>query len=143
MVNVLTQQLAGPKQTLVETQQKLNSAIESVQKEAEIRALKVADEAKYRAYGVVESPLKLTRRWAALTKLQGPAERIQKTLNEVREKRLAIRKPAIENYDSLNVKQVVAEIDALSLFDLQKTVAYELANKNRKTVLEALERKLA
>ena len=49
----------------------------------------------------------------------------------------------IEGYDALNAKQVLASLDGLSHVERDQVLAYERANKNRKTVLRALERAAA
>ena len=49
----------------------------------------------------------------------------------------------ITGYDDLTAAEVVAELDGMSAVDLRKVREYERANANRKTVLTAVERKLA
>jgi polyhydroxyalkanoate synthesis regulator phasin len=49
----------------------------------------------------------------------------------------------ISGYDELTVAQVVGQLDGMSPADLRKVHEYERANANRKTVLSAVERKLA
>jgi len=49
----------------------------------------------------------------------------------------------ITGYDDLTAAEVVAELDGMSDADLRKVREYERANANRKTVLAAVERKLA
>ena len=49
----------------------------------------------------------------------------------------------ITGYDDLTAAEVVAELDGMSDADLRKVREYERANANRKTVLGAVERKLA
>ena len=49
----------------------------------------------------------------------------------------------ITGYDDLTAAEVVAELDGMSDADLRKVREYERANANRKTVLTAVERKLA
>jgi hypothetical protein len=49
----------------------------------------------------------------------------------------------ITGYDDLTAAEVVAELDGMSPADLRKVREYERANANRKTVLGAIERKLA
>jgi hypothetical protein len=49
----------------------------------------------------------------------------------------------IARYDDLTAAEVVAELDGVSRADLRKVREYERANANRKTVLGAVERKLA
>jgi hypothetical protein len=48
----------------------------------------------------------------------------------------------IEGYDGMNVEEVKEELDTLSKGDLKKVRAYEEGHKNRKTLLEQLERKI-
>jgi hypothetical protein len=49
----------------------------------------------------------------------------------------------IAGYDDLTAAEVVVELDGMSDADLRKVGEYERANANRKTVLGAIERKLA
>ena len=49
----------------------------------------------------------------------------------------------ITRYDDLTAAEVVAELDGMSDANLRKVREYERANANRKTVLGAVERKLA
>jgi polyhydroxyalkanoate synthesis regulator phasin len=49
----------------------------------------------------------------------------------------------ITGYDDLTAAEVVAELDGMGKADLRKVGEYERANANRKTVLNAVERKLA
>src|SRR5215218_7114757 len=49
----------------------------------------------------------------------------------------------ITGYDDLTAAEVVAELDGMSAADLRKVREYERANANRKTVLAAVERRLA
>jgi hypothetical protein len=49
----------------------------------------------------------------------------------------------IAGYDDLTAAEVVAKLDGMRDADLRKILAYEKANANRKTVLGAVERKLA
>ena len=49
----------------------------------------------------------------------------------------------ITGYDDLTAAEVVAELDGMSDQDLRKVREYERANANRKTVLGAVDRKLA
>jgi len=49
----------------------------------------------------------------------------------------------INGYDDLTAAQVAAELDGVSGADLRRVREYEKANANRKTVLAAIERRLA
>ena len=49
----------------------------------------------------------------------------------------------ITGYDDLTAAEVIAELDGMSRADLRKVAQYERANANRKTVLGAVDRKLA
>ena len=48
----------------------------------------------------------------------------------------------IEGYDDMNVEEIKDEIDDLSEGDLKKVKSYEEDHKNRKTLLEQLDRKV-
>jgi hypothetical protein len=49
----------------------------------------------------------------------------------------------IAGYDDLTAAEVVAELDGMSEAELRRVHDYEKANANRKTVLGAIERRLA
>jgi polyhydroxyalkanoate synthesis regulator phasin len=49
----------------------------------------------------------------------------------------------VTGYDDLTAAEVVAELDGMAPADLRKVREYERANANRKTVLGAVDRKLA
>jgi hypothetical protein len=49
----------------------------------------------------------------------------------------------IDGYDDLTAAQVAARLDEMSAADLRRVREYEKANANRKTVLAAIERRLA
>jgi polyhydroxyalkanoate synthesis regulator phasin len=49
----------------------------------------------------------------------------------------------IARYDDLTAAEVAAELDGMSEAELRKVREYEKANANRKTVLGAIERRLA
>jgi hypothetical protein len=49
----------------------------------------------------------------------------------------------IRGYDDLTAAEVVTELEGMGAPDLRRVAAYEKANANRKTVLGAVERKLA
>lgn len=46
----------------------------------------------------------------------------------------------IDNYDDLNVSDAVDELEKLAQEDLPEVLEYEIAHKNRKTVIEAIAR---
>jgi hypothetical protein len=48
----------------------------------------------------------------------------------------------IEDYDNLNVGEIVEQLDNLSADELQKVRAYEEQNKNRDTLLEQIDRRI-
>jgi hypothetical protein len=48
----------------------------------------------------------------------------------------------IQDYDNLNVGEIVEQLDNLSADELQKVRAYEEQNKNRDTLLEQIDRKI-
>ena len=84
-------------------------------------ALGLADEAVERAAGL---PL-----------FDRVAKNVEDLLTTARE---SVTAPAVDAYDTLNVKQVNAVLPTLSYMELLKVDAYERANKNRKTVLSAI-----
>ncbi len=122
----------------VEMDRRKSVAVGSVKDEAASRAFTASETALSTASSLLgrihsASPLKIdavkarTRRLASCAK--GMARR-----------RDAIAAPPIEGYDALNVKKVNASLEGLSFYDLRKVAAYEVANKNRVTVLREIER---
>ena len=51
--------------------------------------------------------------------------------------------PAITGYDDLTAAEIADRLDGLDLAQLRRIRTYERANANRKTVLAAVERRLA
>jgi len=49
---------------------------------------------------------------------------------------------SIEDYDNLNVSEIVEQLDALSVDELQRVRLYEQQNKDRDTLLEQIDRKM-
>ena len=48
----------------------------------------------------------------------------------------------IQDYDDLNVGEIVEQLDNLSADELQRVRAYEQQNKNRDTLLEQIDRRM-
>ena len=58
-------------------------------------------------------------------------------------RRVAGGQPAITGYDDLTAAEIADRLDRLDLAQLRRIRTYERANANRKTVLAAVERRLA
>ena len=58
-------------------------------------------------------------------------------------RRVAGSQPAITGYDDLTAAEIADRLDGLDLGQLRRIRTYERANANRKTVLAAVERRLA
>ena len=58
-------------------------------------------------------------------------------------RRVAGSQPAITGYDDLTAAEIADRLDGLDLAQLRRIRTYERANANRKTVLAAVERRLA
>ena len=68
------------------------------------------------------------------------AERLEQTQDQLE----SVERPSIEDYDSLNVKQIKAKIEGIEdYYELSKIKRYEAANKDRVTVLRSVDQKLA
>jgi hypothetical protein len=52
----------------------------------------------------------------------------------------AVTAPPLASYDDLNVREVMAALRDLDGFGLRKVARYEAAHRNRKTILDAIER---
>ena len=48
----------------------------------------------------------------------------------------------IQDYDTLNVGEIVEQLDSLSADELQKVLVYEKQNKNRDSLLEQIDRRM-
>jgi len=48
----------------------------------------------------------------------------------------------IQDYDNLNVGEIVEQLDSLSGDELQRVHTYEQQNKNRDTLLEQIDRRI-
>ena len=143
MANALSENILNPKQALQDAQETVLATIDTAKTRAQERVELVKESGIDRAFGIVESSLKITRRWATAGNLQTPEKRIQKALADVRAKRRSYLAPNVDAYDELNVKEVTDALDELTRVELQKARRYEIANKNRKTVLTAIDKRLA
>ena len=65
------------------------------------------------------------------------AEQTERTVRQADPNQLPIK-----DYDDLNVSEVSAKLDGLTVAELRKVEAYEKRNKNRETVVEQIERKI-
>ena len=71
-------------------------------------------------------------------------EKLTSGLEDLVTRRLdAVTAPRIENYDDLNAKDSIRALRGLDWLDLLKVARYEELTRNRKTVLQAVERALA
>ena len=70
------------------------------------------------------------------------AVRLRQTAEALEEAREAVSRPAIADYDNLNVKEVAQALDGLSNYELEKVRRYEAANKDRVTVLRDIEQRI-
>lgn len=75
-------------------------------------------------------------------KIDQGARRITERADVLAQRRAALERPAIADYDALNVAQVHAALDRLSRYELTKLAEYERAHKGRVTVLREVERRL-
>ena len=72
-----------------------------------------------------------------------PIEKLTSSLEDLVTRRLdVVTAPRIENYDALNAKESIRALRGLDWLDLLKVARYEELTRNRKTVLQAVERAL-
>ena len=72
-----------------------------------------------------------------------PIEKLTSSLEDLVTRRLdTVTAPRIENYDALNAKDSIRALRGLDWLDLLKVARYEELTRNRKTVLQAVERAL-
>lgn len=143
MANAITENILNPKQAIQDAQETVAETAQNIREVLDDRVQVTKDLGIDRGLGVVESSLKLTKRWATATNLTTPAKRIQKALSDVRAKRRENLQPAVEDYDALTAKEIISLLTELDRTELKKARRYEEANKNRKTVLGAIEKRLA
>ena len=98
----------------------------------------VSEQALRKVAGVVETASRLSR----VDALGKPAQKLKARAEELEGARTSLARPAIAEYDTLNVKQVNAGLAELNAWELEKVRAYEAANKGRKTVLREIDRLL-
>lgn len=72
----------------------------------------------------------------------GLAKTLRARATTLEDAKAQLARPQIADYDDLNVKQVQEALDGLDSYQLMKVRRYEAANKNRKTVLSAVDGKL-
>jgi hypothetical protein len=58
------------------------------------------------------------------------------------EGRQAVEEPPLEDYDSLNVDQISERLDKLSDEEIKRLRAYEVRNKNRRTLMNRLRQRI-
>ena len=75
--------------------------------------------------------------------LSAPTERVRREVDRARRATGLGASFPIEGYEGLTAAQVQSELDDLSPAELRKVRDYERRNANRKTVLAAIETKLA
>ncbi len=108
------------------------------------------DNALGHAYGLSSSALAtsstIARRAGDLTRLsllERPANRLDSCSRVWSRRQDAVLSPPIAGYDDLNVGGVKEAVASLTHYDLLKTRDYEVAHKNRVTVLRDLDRLLS
>jgi hypothetical protein len=67
------------------------------------------------------------------------AEQLREGAKAAEQAKASVQLPAIDNYDDLNVGQVKEALEGLSAYQLDKVRRYEMAHKNRVTVMRALD----
>ena len=55
---------------------------------------------------------------------------------------IAVGRPPFSDYDEMNVDEITEQLDDLSEAELRRTRNYEQGNKNRSTLVEAIDSRL-
>lgn len=137
MAAILTEQLGNQREKLDTLRRSVTHRAEELGGRIKDEGLGTALRAGAQALGGLA---RVGQRIPTASKLAQTFAARAEALDEVRE---ALQKPSIANYDDLNVKQVQDAIESLNRWQLVKTRAYETASKNRKTVLAAIDQRLA
>ncbi len=133
------------------TIQRVQGRAQHLRDEAQCRALDLVEGAQGRVLDVGRDALDRAARAASRVEQIGPVhlapisharEVVEQGVESLSARRAKLDAPELPDYDELNVQQVNAQLDGLSLHALRKLRAYELAHKNRVTVLREVERLL-
>ena len=132
------------KETMVKLQDDVMQRATDAKRDIESGRERLRDESLSTLYEVGKNALERAADLAAkVDVLAGPSEKLQQEAAELESAQEALTKPALADYDTLNVKEVIAGFDDLSAYDLEKIERYEKNNKNRKTILREVEKRLA
>ena len=69
----------------------------------------------------------------------GRADGLRKQAESLKEASAKVQRPPIEGYDDLNVQEVSQALEGLNAYELEKVRRYEEANKDRVTVIRAID----
>lgn len=140
------ERLSERKKELVESGKRLKGELE---RKRDVTVGRLRDGSLERIYGVSETALRKVAdvvetagRLSRVDAIARPAERLRTRAEHLEGARDGLQKPPIADYDELNVKKVCAALESLTAYELQKVRLYEVANKNRVTVLRELDRLL-
>lgn len=151
MADSILKRLKAPAKSLQELQQAVQKGGDDVvQRSAQwkkefgertsVMAGTLRDASLTRIYGVGATTLERAAQWGdAVPVLGGQAAKLRESAQALEGARQDVQRPPIADYDELNVKQVNQALEGLSTYELEKVRSYEAANKDRVTVLRAVD----
>jgi len=140
--NLIEAKLNQGRKRLEELQDDVARRAARIQRGIERSQGRLRDQGLDRAYALGGTALQTVADVTGKVGLKKTGKALEREAKELEVARESISKPPIADYDELNVKQVIAELDALSVYELDKLAAYEKAHKDRKTVAREVERRL-
>lgn len=111
--------------------------------EGEARAREEGETARYLPKAAWENMSEEEKQATERKKREGSrkGEQYVSNTDEAKNARKEYQDPPIEGYDVLNVEEVKEKLDYLSEDDMEKVLTYEKQHKNRKTIVQQIERK--
>jgi uncharacterized protein YukE len=126
-----------------ELTERVGALREDVWRRQQIATGRLRDESLQTVYGLKGAAFgRAANLLQSIPSLDQPAKQLRDIADDARAAEDAIARPPIDDYDNLNVKEVTDAIGELDLWSLQKVRDYEAANKNRVTVLRAVDARL-
>ena len=120
------------------------SAEEWQTQEGEARAREGGETARYLPKEAWENMTEEEKEDTERKKREGSrkGEQYVSNTDEAKNARTESQAPPIKGYDALNVEEVKEKLDGLSEGDKNKVLTYEKQHKNRKTLVQQMERKI-
>jgi len=146
-LDISKKRIAELQDTLVAKGEQAGAFGAQMRKELERRSVLAAGRARdvslERIYEAGESGLSTAAELLDRVAADRPeAEKLRKGAAASAEARAALHNPPLEGYDNLTVAEVSASLDGLSVYQLDKVRRYEVARKNRVTLLREIDERI-